>query len=274
MRNTINTYNFKTVQKEKSINEYASVVAQHASSRVSSKYNFIPTTRAIEVLNDHGWFPARVMESKTRIEENKGFQKHVIRFSNEKYNQELMVNDTIPQLILKNSHSGTCAFELSVGLYRVVCQNGLCVANSSLHGNIIKVRHSGYQDLLMEDACKNLVKTLPNTLETVEKFKKKKLDAYHQGVMANKAIEMIFDGESYVVKSDDLLKKRRFADSENTLWNTYNVIQENVIKGGVRQRRREDDTIIRSRAIKNIDRNLKVNRQLWDLQVEVSGYGD
>ncbi len=274
MKNLISRYNFKTVQKEKSIDDYASVVAQHASSKVSSKYNFIPTTRAIEVLNDHGWFPARVMESKTRIEENKGFQKHVIRFSNENYNKELMVNDTIPQLILKNSHSGTCAFELSVGLYRVVCQNGLCVANSSLEGNIIRVRHSGYKDLLMESACINLVKTLPSTLESIERFKKKKLDINHQIVMANRTIEMFFDGESYSINPNDVIRRRRSADSEATLWNTYNVIQENVIKGGIRQTRKEDNSTIRARAINNIDRNLKVNRQLWDLQVEFLGYGD
>ncbi len=247
---------------------YSAIHAEAPSSRVSSKYLFIPTTQALSVLADHGWVPCKVKQANTRIEENQGFQKHVIRLVNEKYNTELMVNDTVPQLMLTNSHSGTSAFELSVALYRKVCANGLCVSDSTLDS--IKIRHVGYQDQSMSDACLRLASGLPEVLESVENFKKIKLEREEMRIMAQTAIEMRFDGEKYTVEPEEVLRTRRYADRENTsLWNTYNVIQENVIKGGVRQRR-SDGSRIRSKEVKSIDEDTKLNRMLWSMTAKMA----
>ena len=52
-------------------------------AKTSERYSFIPTSKPMEVLAQHGWFPAKVQEAKTRIAENRGFQKHLIRFQND-----------------------------------------------------------------------------------------------------------------------------------------------------------------------------------------------
>ena len=249
------------------LNKFRSVLADKPSTKVSDKYLFIPTTQALTVLADHGWFPVQVKQANTRIEENHGYQKHVIRLANERLSTELMVGDTIPQLMLTNSHSGTSSFELAVALFRKVCANGLCVSDATLEA--IKIRHLGYQDNNMSIACMNLAKNIPNVLQEVEDFKKIALTQAESEAFAKAAIEMRFDDGVYSVAPSQLLRRSRYADSANDLWTTYNVVQENVIRGGVRQRRK-DGTSIRSREVKNIDENTRLNRALWTLQKEMA----
>jgi len=47
---------------------------------------------------------------------------------------------------------------------------------------------------------------------------------------------------------------------QSFLWHTYNMVQENLMKGRVRQ-----TNLRSSRPIKSIDKNVKVNRALWEL---------
>lgn len=249
------------------LDRFAAINAIEASSRVSDKYKFIPTTQALSVLAEHGWFPVQARQAGTRIAENQGFQKHVIRLSNDRFNTELMVGEVLPQLMLTNSHSGTSAFELSAALYRKVCSNGLCVSDASLGS--IRVRHIGYDDQNMSLACDDLVKALPGVLTEVESFKQLELSNDEKVAFAKAAIEMRFDGDTYSVEPSHILRPRRSADTSNDLFTTFNVVQEHIIRGGVRQTR-EDGSRIRSREVKNIDANLKFNRALWTLQSEMA----
>jgi hypothetical protein len=56
------------------------------------------------------------------------------------------------------------------------------------------------------------------------------------------------------------LTARRYDDQKNDLWTTYNRVQENVIKGGIRQVNRR-----KSRGVNGIDENLRLNKALWTL---------
>jgi len=52
------------------------------------------------------------------------------------------------------------------------------------------------------------------------------------------------------------------------VWQTFNVIQENLIRGGLSGRRQTSDGRIRrsqTRAINGIDQNVGLNRALWTL---------
>jgi hypothetical protein len=65
-----------------------------------------------------------------------------------------------------------------------------------------------------------------------------------------------------------LLNPRRFGDGARDLWTTLNTVQENVICGGQRDysRRRPDGSRMpKSRAIKGIDEDLKLNKALWHM---------
>ena len=65
-----------------------------------------------------------------------------------------------------------------------------------------------------------------------------------------------------------LLNPRRYGDGAKDLWTTLNTVQENIIRGGQRDysRRRPDGSRMpKSRAIKGIDEDMKLNKALWQM---------
>ena len=72
------------------------------------------------------------------------------------------------------------------------------------------------------------------------------------------------------VQAAQLLTARRAEDSDRTnLWTNFNVIQENVIRGGLRGVRIDTETNRRrrmtTRGVNGIDQDVKLNRALWTL---------
>ena len=66
------------------------------------------------------------------------------------------------------------------------------------------------------------------------------------------------------VTSSQLLSPRRVQDYDNDLWTTFNRIQENSIKGGLRGRNKQGRRAT-TRAVGGIDQDVKLNRALWVL---------
>jgi len=65
---------------------------------------------------------------------------------------------------------------------------------------------------------------------------------------------------------------RRREDVGQSLWTSFNVIQENLIRGGLPGRRQTADGHIRrsrTRPINAIDQNVGLNRALWTLAEEM-----
>jgi hypothetical protein len=65
-----------------------------------------------------------------------------------------------------------------------------------------------------------------------------------------------------------LLNPRRYGDGAKDLFITLNCVQENIIRGGQRDRsrRRPDGSRMpKSRAIKGIDEDMKLNKALWEM---------
>lgn len=258
----LGSFNDKREQRVISLEGLASVHQTHAAPRTSSRYKFIPTTRALDVLADYGWQPVEARQARTRIEENEGFQKHAIRLVNPMFNKQMVVGSTIPQIMLTNSHLGTSSFEISAALFEKVCANGLCVSKGS--ADTIRIMHFGFQDVDVAQAAERMLKQLPETMQRVDEFKNLILTQEERKAFAESAIELRFDGDKYAVGADQLLRTFRAEEKNPTLWNTYNVVQEKIIKGGVRQQR-TDGSIVKSREVKNINENIKLNRALWSL---------
>jgi hypothetical protein len=57
----------------------------------------------------------------------------------------------------------------------------------------------------------------------------------------------------------DILNPKRKADEGNSLWKTYNILQENLIKGGFQLNNRQ------ARSIKNPIEDFNLNQELWSL---------
>ena len=85
---------------------------------------------------------------------------------------------------------------------------------------------------------------------------------------ARAAMALRFEGKAAPVTEDQVMRPRRHEDEKPDLWTTFNVVEENLIKGGLRgrdanSRRRH------TRGIVGIDGNVALNQALWTLAEEM-----
>ena len=172
-----------------------------------------------------------------------------------------------PQILLGNDHSGDGAFEFFVGLFEKVCANNLCV-NRGEAGRL-RVLHRGYADARVEANVRQVMAELPEVLGSVDRFKAINLTVDQQQAYAESAIELRWDGEAFHVEPWQVLQARHRVQEAPTLWNTYNRVQEAIIRGGVRQMNR-DCRRTRAGAIKSVGEELRLNKDLWTLTAKMA----
>jgi hypothetical protein len=70
------------------------------------------------------------------------------------------------------------------------------------------------------------------------------------------------------ISAGQFLNPRRFEDRRDDLWSTFNVIQENAIRGGLTAYNRDTNRLTTIRPINSIDGDVKLNKALWQLGAE------
>lgn len=240
------------------------VFATQPEEHVSERYGFIPTIQVVEALQDQGWYPVRAQQTRSKAEARRSVARHMVRFRQDPTSQ-IMVGDSVPELVLLNSHDRTSAYQLDLGLFRLVCSNGMVTPTSDL-GNI-RVRHD--RDVvgeIIEGSCE-LAGGIPDIADHVDRFQAIELPDEAQRLYASSVLEMRY-GEDWEEKSpippDHLLVPRRPEDAGNSLWNTFNRVQENLMKGGVRGRAASGRRT-RTRAINSVNEDVRLNRAMWKL---------
>lgn len=243
-----------------------SIFADSPSERMKERYKFIPTIEVVDILADKGFLPMRVSQSKTQIEGKGDFTKHMIRFRSNELAQDLVVGQEIPELVLVNSHDGTSAYKFLSGIFRVVCINGL-ITQSADFGSV-SVRHTGGKDFheRVIDATYEVMDEAPKTLATIADWKQIQLSPPQANAFALAASELRDNDNFQPVK---LLTTRRRDDQARDVWTTSNVIQENIMKGGIHGHS-PNGRRSTTRPIKSVGEDLRINRALWRLTEELA----
>lgn len=252
------------------VTRFASVTATSPHAQVSSRYGFISTMKPLAVLADLGWKPVSVAEQNVRITSRQGFQTHAVRLRNEFENRSLDVGQTIPELLLTNSHMGNASFRLSLALFELICSNGLVVERGQLSER--RVLHVGYQDDKVEAAVRSLVPFVPQILSNVDRLREVQMNEEERLEFARRAFALRWDSEKFYVNPRSI-ENRRPGQRENTLWNVFNTAQEILVSGGfyrVPVRNLETRNVQRARAIGSIAENERLNRGVWQLMEEFS----
>lgn len=243
-----------------------SIFASAPWERVSERYAFIPTIQVVDALRGEGFLPVKAMQSKTRIEGKGDFTKHLIRFRRQQ-DLEIEKGTELPEIVLVNSHDRSSSYQLSAGIFRLVCSNGMVVKSSSFGD--IKVQHSGNIVGRVIEGSYSIINDMPKVLEQVESMKAITLGNHEQHAFAKAALELRYPTDEAgnsrsPVEADQLLKVRRYDDATNTLWNTLQRVQENFIKGGLRGTGTTGKRTT-TRAIKSVTEDVRLNKALWML---------
>jgi uncharacterized protein (DUF2164 family) len=230
---------------------------------ISSRYVHVPTEKVIEDVMKLGWTPINAYRVNTR-KARKGTGRHMVKFVNYDFMQEGKTE--YPELLLTNSHDGTTSFKLDVGIFRLVCLNGMVVKSQDFGS--MKVRHYGYDFETIKGAVNELVEKIPDYLKQVEDMKVKELEREQMMEFARKAAMLRFsnvteDAIEKVVDLDDFLESTRKEDDGNGLWEVFNRIQEKVVNGKFNYSFTKKDR--KARPVKGFKQQVKLNQDLWEI---------
>jgi hypothetical protein len=255
-----NLNTIESLSKEQVKQVAPSVFTKHGASNVSEKYSHIPTERVMDDMSALGWNVVDAKEIKAR--KNQGFQKHMLIFAN----PEIVINgvdgDTVfPRILLTNSHDGKNAFTFKAGLFRLVCSNGLVIADEQF--GEMKIRHMGYDFEALQSLITEMVEKLPLTVESMNKFKNKQLSEEQKQKFALEALGLRFDTENKTFNVSEFLTPTRKEDEGNDLWSVFNLVQEKLVNGMVDYRAGSKQR--KARRIKNFQQDVKLNSELYEL---------
>lgn len=255
-----------------------SALALAPASDRSARYTYIPTIDVIQGMEKAGFLPFLATQSRSRIEGHQEFTKHMIRFRHASTIGAIaIVGNCIPEVVLINSHDGTSAYKLFLGIFRFVCSNGMMVSDS-MQGSI-SVRHQGNIIEQVVNASAQIVQRAPLVLDAVKQWSGLMLTDGEQNAFATAAHSLRFADEegktTTPIQPTQLLVPRRHEDNGKDLWSTFNRIQEHVIKGGDRGRQGAKPgewrgRRVTTRGVKGIDQDVKLNRALWTLAEEMA----
>ena len=145
-----------------------SIFASQPIEGVSNRYSFLPTSSILKGMRENGWVPVRAEQQSVRTEARRGFQKHLIRFARAEYLETWKKNQVRPEVVLLNSHDKSSAYQLHCGLFRLVCSNGLVVADATFQR--ISIKHSGFNPDSVIEASFKVLGAVPDIMNKVQLF--------------------------------------------------------------------------------------------------------
>lgn len=239
---------------------------------VSGKYLFVNTETIIDDLDKLGWKPVTAAQRKQRGDSTI-FSKHMVSFQN----PDIQITSTdgdnaFPRIIMTNSHDGLQSFQFSVGIFRLVCSNGLVVADEKFSD--FKIKHKGYTFNELRDVVSLAVKDLPNKVEVLNSMRNRILTEEEKNKLAvdamlvragikigsDKAKEFEYDEETIT----DILDPKRKEDVGDSLWKVFNVVQEKITQGEFHAALK-GAKVRKVRKIKSFEKDLSVNKELFKL---------
>lgn len=190
----------------------------------SDRYKSISTNLLVEHLERIGW------EFRQQFGTRKGRGVHVVRMRYDKPIPNDKGEVLYPEIVIKNSFNGRSAFSAQVGIFRLVCSNGLTIVSEEFAA--FKVRHMGTEAEI----------AVQSTIQVVEQFKeiRRKIDEAQKEVLtpemaielAMKASEVRFKKAFTPKQAEILLKAARPEDEGLDRWTVFNVLQEKLVNGG------------------------------------------
>lgn len=251
-----------------------SVFAQAPHESRSDRYAYIPTIEVLRKLAQEGFGVTSVQEATTRKPGKREYAKHLLRLRHRGADNSQAVTrlNSQPEIVLLNSHDGSCSYRLYAGIIRFACCNGLIVADGPTTRGL-SIHHKGDVAGEVIEGSYRVLDESRAAMDAALEWSGIELDHTEQLLLAEAARDARFEPKPGELERDrvdpnTLLRSRRSADDGNSLWLTMNRIQENITTGrmGKRTSRNAEGFITQRRkpgAMNGIDKTVSVNRAIW-----------
>lgn len=263
MTNNISTFNTsKALSLEEAIEKAPAIAATSPAAHINlSRYKFTPTTEVISHMNDLGFVLTSAKQSMTKSELRRDYGTHIVQFQH----PELSIKgsdgklEAKPTVVMINSHDGVMPIKFELGMFRLVCENGLMIKDKDFGG--FKERHTRLDFQAIKDMMTEKVNGMTDVVNKISRWNGVEMTAGQRSAFAIEALAMRLntDRQAEDYEINEILSSRRKEDDSNTLWHVFNRVQENLIKGGFQMNNRT------ARPITNPIQDMVLNQGLWTL---------
>lgn len=224
-------------------------------SKLSDRYTVVPTIDVVEKFIDNGW-----QVSSAKQVGKTAFAKHQVRLRNAELPQ---VGDSLLEAVITNSHNGSSTLQVGAGLFRLVCSNGLTVPVSTFGD--MKQTHLNLSMSDVEMITEQFVINTPKIQKSVTRMMEVTMDIDRKVDFVSKAVGIRWKNTEDIstLTLETIIEPLRDGDREDSLWNTFNVVQEKLIRGGfIKQQGRNTRSV---KGIQSLNMDNIINTKLWEL---------
>ena len=224
----------KVISKDELIKICPAVISPQSPS-VKSRYVHINTMDVIEqVLNSGGWNITKAIGK-----DQYGYHQ-VILTQNDSFENTDRLGKLFPQIKVISSHDGTTKFQMLMGIFRLICDNGL-VAPMKNTSETNTVKHIGIDTDYVNGVIENTLSNGYGIIGKISKmrntdiFEDAKIDLINTALLTKGRIHEN-EATNFVSKLNDktyesICQINRPQDAGNNIWNVFNTVQENVLRG-------------------------------------------
>lgn len=238
-----------------------SVFTDKAAPTMSERYVHVDTREVISLMEKEGFYVSGAKSAAPKKREAL-YAKHSIEF---RHKEAQVIDGATPRIVFVNSHDGSSAAMAVAGVFRFVCSNGLVVGSTF---EKIRQRHAGDAAVELIDRMRALAKNSDRLFAQIEQWQKIDLSKSQRIAFASMAGQLRW-GDSQMYQPEEILNVRRAEDDKGDLWSTFNIIQENTVRGGLIGLSRSGRQST-SRPLTDIQRDISYNAQLWQLAEDVA----
>lgn len=242
---------------------------ERTNPKVSQRYVFASTETIIDDLAKLGW---GVVDCKQQRATKRGagirsfhmvaFQNPNIFITDEKEGTSSV--ECYPRIILTNSHDGFNSFKFMVGMFRLICSNGLVIATEKFAD--ISIRHINYTFEELRGVVAKAIEAVTAHVEIMNQMQDTILTENQKAELATSALRIRNNNEDMKVDAEDIkdiLTPTRHEDEGDSLWNVFNVLQEKIIKGNYSMVSPTNGKTRKARPIKGVARDIEINQNLF-----------
>lgn len=250
----------------------AAFKTEPTNPKVSDRYVQANTETVVDDLAKLGWYPVQAKQCRTNKKSSGIRSLHMIAFQNP--DVKIMKQgpdggetiDSWPRIILTNSHDGFNSFKFLLGMFRLVCSNGLIVGDNEMVN--MSIKHINYDFEALRDIVKTAVEQVPEIVCQMNAMKNTVLNEEQKTELAKSVVKIrkgVEDDEKFEIDEEtimDILDPQRKEDKGDDLWTVFNICQEKMIKGeysdvGSNNKPRKQ------RKITSIKKDIDFNQKLW-----------
>lgn len=264
----------KALSKSEIMEAAPAVFTNQPHPKVSDKYSFLPTHQIITDMEKLGWSVSSAKMAKTSNVNQKMYGKHLVTF----FNPDITIKDeqggveAYPQIVIVNNHRGYGKLRFELGVFRMVCENGMIVKEEGKDFGSFTLRHMGYSFAELTELVNTAVQALPNVVAKINQFTERIMTKEEQKAFAQRALAIRFNEETLSRVTDaqiqEMLNPLREADRGDDLYRVFNRVQESIVRGGFDIAGKTKSGTKKVRRISNMLKDLDVNGQLWVLAEE------